>query len=172
VICVAWRLAGIATLTLAMAMLPGCNRDQALGERLVRAYNDAAMAAYAAGDFSRLAEVAGSAEQRKVQALVDFKTGAGVRLESRLEKLDVTGVSHPKPDQLLVSTTERWRYHDRPVQPGRPSGPELKATMKLTYDFRREAGSWKLDTVRSVSTEYDGPRPESAHDGQGPSSPH
>ena len=129
----------------------------------MRAYDDAAMAAYATDDFARLAEIAGEAEQRKVRALVDRKRRAGLRLEARLEKLHVTSVSRPAPDELLVTATERWRYHERPMRPDLSPGPEYRASIALTYELHRVGGQWKVDEVRASSTVYEGQRPETVH---------
>jgi hypothetical protein len=157
-------VAGCA-LALVVLALQGC-QDRPLAERLVCAYDEAAVAAYAADDFAGLSKVAGEAEQDKVRARVARKSRAGVRLEARLDRVEVTAVSRPGPDELIVDATERWRYHDRPVRPGLSPSPEIEAVVRLTYDFIRRDGGWRVQQVRAASTDYQGHRPASAHLGE------
>ena len=158
---------GLGTAGLACLLaLAGCSPDRREAERAVRAYNQAAILAYRTGDLSRLRQVATEKEWRKVLVLVDLKTSNGLVLESQLDSLQVTSVARPGPDLLRVVTRERWRYHDRPLQPGRPAGTVFLADMSLQYDFVRQDGKWKLDQARTLSSDYLEPagyRPSRGH---------
>lgn len=136
------------------ASAAACSGDRREAERAVRDYNDAAVLAYRTRDFARLREVATEKEWGKVVVLVDLKTANGLVLESELLSLEVTRIARPSPDLLQVGTRERWRYHDRPLQPGRSPGPVFVADTALTYDFVRHGGTWKLDSARTVSNEF------------------
>lgn len=153
---------------LALALASGCSLEGREAEQAVRRYNEAAILAYRTRDFARLREVATEKEWGKVVVLVDLKSASGLVLESELEDLEVTRATKPSPDHLKVETRERWRYHDRPLQPGRPPGSVFVAQMGLEYDFVREGGAWKLDAARTLSNEYLEPkgfRPEAPHGG-------
>jgi hypothetical protein len=162
----------LGAVALAAAFAAGCSSDRREAERAVRDYNEAAILAYRTRDFSRLREVATEREWGKVVVLVDLKTANGLVLESELESLEMSHAAKPSLDHLKVETRERWRYHDRPLQPGRPPGTVFVADMRLEYDFVREDGRWKLDSARTLSNEYLEPkgfRPEAPH---GEAQPH
>ena len=126
----------------------------AAGEPAVRAYNAESIAAYRTGDTSRLREVATAAELRRLVALIDLKKAAGLVLESKLERLDVTGSERSGDTELRVRTREEWRYHDRALRPGASPGPELHADMEMEYRLVLESGQWKVDEVRTLSNNY------------------
>ena len=138
----------------AAAALFGCRSDRAEAERAVRAYNEAAILAYRTRDFGPLREVATEGEWGRVVVLVDLKSAARLVLESELQKLEITEVEKTGPDAMRVRARERWRYHDRPLDPGRPSGTQFVVDMVLEYRFVREAGRWKLDRARTLSSDY------------------
>lgn len=149
------RMGGAACLA---AWLAACSSDRREAERAVRAYNQAAILAYRTRDPSGLREVATEKEWRKVLVLVDLKTANGLALEAEMESLELTSVARPGPDSLRVGSRERWRYHDRPLQPGKRAGTVFVADMTLQYDFVRQGGGWKLDEARTLSSEYLEPR--------------
>ncbi len=156
----------VGAVVLAGAFAAGCSTERREAEHAVRAYNEAAILAYRTRDLAPLREVATEKEWGKVVVLVDLKTAAGLVLESELENLEVTRAEKPSPDLLKAATRERWRYHDRPLRPGRPPGTVFVANMTLEYDFVREGGRWKLDAARTLSNEYVEPkgfRPEAPH---------
>ncbi len=142
----------LATLAF-VALLAGCGKSATReGEVLVRAYNDAAIAAYLTGDLRPLTAVAVPGEVQKVGVLVDFKTSAGLVLESRLEELKVTS-AEKRPRDFLVRTRERWRYRDRPARAGPPAGPESVAVMTLEYHFVPDGERWKLVEAKALTSE-------------------
>ncbi len=143
---------------LALALAAACGSDRREAERAVRAYNDAAILAYRTGDLAPLREVATAGEANRVQVLVDLKAAARLVLESRLESLEVTGVERPDAGRMVVRTKERWRYHDRPLDPGRPQGIEFVADMALEYQLVRDGARWKVDRGRTLSSEYREPK--------------
>ncbi len=154
------------------AFAAGCSSDGREAERAVRGYNEAAILAYRTRDLSRLREVATEKEWGKVVVLVDLKTANGLVLESELLSLEVTRTARPSPDLLHVATRERWRYHDRPLRPGRPPGDVFVADMTLEYELVREDGRWKLDSARTLSNEYLEPKGFRPQPGHGEAPPH
>lgn len=154
------RLVLPAALALALASA-GCGRD-ARGEadRYLRAYNAALVEAYRSSDASKLEGLAGTDEVRKVRILIDLKSSNGIVLESRLERFEVTAATFEGDDRIAAETREEWRYHDRPRSPGLPPGPEFRSEMTLRYRLVREAGTWKVEGVRALSSRPVEPPPE------------
>ncbi len=159
------RRPALAALLL-LAACPGPRRE--LG-RAVREYDDELVRAYGTSDPSRLAGVAGRKEADRVRVLIDLKTAARLVLESKLESLEVTSAT-ATGDQGVVETRERWRYHDRPLQPGAAPGPEVVAAMAMRYHLAREDGRWKVASVSTISNEILEPKgaPPGGGHGQGP----
>jgi hypothetical protein len=133
--------------------------------KAVRQYDDELVRAYATSEASRLGEVATAKEAGRVQVLLDVKRDAKLVLESTIESFEVTRASS-SGEGATVETRERWRYHDRRLQPGEPPGPEFVAEMTMRYDLVREDGRWKVASVSTVSNEYlepKGMKPGGAH---------
>jgi hypothetical protein len=161
------RPALAAALALAVA---ACGRERAEAERAIRAYDEAAIEAYRTGDAAKVKERSTEREWRKVVALVDLKRESRLVLESELQALEVTGVERRDDSRLVARTRERWRYHDRPLDPGRPVGTTFVADMELEYALAREGGAWRVDAVRTLSSSYlepKGYRPGAAPHGGG-----
>jgi len=142
---------------LALSACRGTERELA---RAVREYDDALVLAYATSDPSRVAKVAAQKEADRIRILIDVKTSARLVLESRLESLEVTSATSAG-EAGTVETRERWRYHDRPLQPGAAAGPEISSVMRMRYALVREGGRWKVASVETLSNEQSAaPRPE------------
>jgi hypothetical protein len=160
------RIAVRSALVSVLLLAAACGADRREAERVVRAYNDAAILAYRTRDFGPLQEVATKGEWGRVVVLVDLKTASRLVLESELQSLEIVSVARPSPDAMVVRSRERWSYHDRPLDPGRPQGQRFVADMVLEYQFAREGGRWKLDRAKTISTEYlepKGARPGAGH---------
>jgi hypothetical protein len=137
-----------ATLVLAL----GCASDPRDAAAAVRAYDDALILAYRAGDRAGLEPVATARERKKIGVLLDLKKDEGLVLESELARLDVEAADRLGPDRVKVRTSEAWRYRDRPVAPGKPAGPAVEADMTLEYTVVRQDGRWKVDEVRMLTS--------------------
>jgi hypothetical protein len=158
-------------LALALAAA-ACGTDRREAERAVRGYDDALAVAYRTRDASRLDEVATAREVGKVRALVELKTQARLVLESELQALDLGDVRPEAPDALAARTRERWRYWDRPLDPGRPQGDEIVAEMELEYRLvRAPGGRWKVDEVRALSMHHVEPRGRGRETARGAATP-
>lgn len=141
-------------LAAALALLAGCSSAPREAERAIRAYNEAAIAAYKLHDASRLAPVSTERQQRKVAQLIDFKVMGKLVLESTLESLELLAASEPGPGRLAASTRERWRYFDRPLEPGAAAGQVFVVVMELDYELARDGGAWKVDAIRARKSDY------------------
>jgi hypothetical protein len=141
----------------ALLLLAACSRQEADLGAAVRAYDDALVRSYARNDASPLTGLATAKEQGRVQVLVDLKAGGKMLLESRLNSLEVTS-ARESGDKATVETRERWRYHDRYLDPSRAPGPEFVADMRMRYELVREGGRWKVDSVATLSNEYVEPK--------------
>jgi hypothetical protein len=147
-----------AVLALAAAAA-ACAPEKREAERAVRAYDEAVILAHRTHDLARLREVATAGEGGKVVALVDLKTQSRLVLESELQSLEVTEVERRGPGRMVARTRERWRYWDRPLDPGRPQGTVFVADMAIEYQLVREGnGPWKTDATRSLSNEFIEPK--------------
>jgi hypothetical protein len=144
----------IALAAAVVATLVACARrpDPELA-RAVRDYDDALVRAFATSDAAGLARVAGKKEADRVRILVDLKRSAKLALESTIEDFEVTRVE-TRGDTATVETRERWRYHDRGLAPGAPSGPELVSQMTMRYALIREGGRWKVESAATLSNAY------------------
>lgn len=137
------------------ASLAACrDRADAEAERAVRDYDEALVQAFRASDAAPIRRVALEKEANRVVVLVDLKRSNGLVLESTLERLEVTGTSRTGPAGRTVETFERWRYFDRPLAPGRAPGTVFVAQMRMRYELGREDGRWKVESVRTLSSEY------------------
>lgn len=138
----------------ALLALAACPGDHAELGRAVREYDDALVRAYSSSDPSGMPRVAASKEADRVRILVDIKSAAGLVLESRLESFEVTR-ARATGDTATVETRERWRYHDRRLQPGAPPGPGIASLMSMRYSLVRERGRWKVAQVSTISSAPD-----------------
>jgi hypothetical protein len=151
-----------AALAAAVAALSACSpggADRAAAERAIKGYNEGAILAYRTRDFEPLKRFATEAEWGRVVVLVDLKTANRVVLESELLSLEVGRVEPSGPDGLAAETRERWRYYDRPVEPGGPRGTTFVADMKLQYQLVRSQGSpWRVERVKQLENEFIEPK--------------
>jgi hypothetical protein len=147
------RRALLLPLVAALACAPG-DRDRRAAEQAVRAYDEALVRAFRSGDREGMRETATEREATRVRVLVVVKSADRLVLESTLERLDVVSAAPAGTDGFTVRTAERWRYHDRPLDPGRTAGPVFVAEMKLEYEVAREAGRWRVARVRTLASEY------------------
>ena len=136
-----------------LLLLAACQGAPAEASRAVREYDDQLVRAYAGGNASPLANLASAKELGRVQVLIDLKSAGKLVLESRIESFEVTSAS-TSGDMATVETRERWRYHDRHLEPGKPTGPEFVADMRMRYALVREGGRWKVQSVSTLSNEY------------------
>lgn len=122
--------------------------------KIVRDYNEALIYAYKSGDIRNLTKVAGEREVGIISVLIDTKRNAGLVLEASLEEIRVLRTEKTDRDAMLISTLERWRYFDRPIQPGKEAGPVIKADMEVQYECKKENGAWKVMKVKVLKTRY------------------
>jgi len=152
---------GLVVFVLVFVSACGGVEDEA--GRALRAYNEALVLAYRTSDPAVLAEVATERELRKVRVLIDLKKASRLVLESTLEELEVTSAEPCGTDCLVAETRERWRYYDRPLDPGKPPGVVFVVDTALRYELIRQDGAWKMDKGRTLTSTYlepPGYRPE------------
>lgn len=141
----------------ALAALPACSRsgrDRAEAEQTIRGYNDASILAYRMRDFEPLRRFATDGEWGRVVVLVDLKTASRLVLEGELLSLAVERVERSGPDARVAETRERWRYHDRPVDPGAARPTTFVADMRMRYDLVPAAGGWRVDRTHTIENTY------------------
>lgn len=130
-----------------------CVGDARRAESTVREYNEAIILAYRTGDLSRLNQVAGGEEVRKVRSLLEIKRAAGLVLESNLFSCELLSAEVSGPEGLTVETKERWRYFDRALTPGQSPGPRFLAAMHMRYELERAGDGWRVRMVRTISNQ-------------------
>ncbi len=141
----------------ALTALAACGqgaRDRRAAEQAIRGYDDAAILAYRTRDLEPLRRFATQGEWGRVVVLVDLKTAGKLVLESELQSLKVDRVERSGPDGLVAETRERWRYHDRPLDPGAARPPTFVADMRMRYELVRSDGAWKVDRTRTLENAY------------------
>lgn len=145
---------------LLLATLAGCEGSvsERQAERLVRAYDEGLVSAYRQRSVEPVKDLVTMKEMKKLIVLIDLKASNRVVLESSLEALAVRSVRLKDPGRLEVETEERWRYFDRPLDPGRPPGQVFVADMAMRYEFVRENGRWKMDQGRTLSCDFIEPK--------------
>jgi hypothetical protein len=136
-----------------LLLLAACQGASAEASKAVREYDDQLVRAYAGGNASPLANLASAKELGRVQVLIDLKTAGKLVLESKIESFEVTSAS-ASGNTATVETRERWRYHDRHLEPGKPPGPEFVADMRMRYELAREGSRWLVLSVSTLSNEY------------------
>ncbi len=136
---------------LALALAAAC-RPQPDPAAAVREYDEELVRAFRLSDSSRMPNVATRKEADRVLVLVDLKASNKLVLESSLERFEVTSAKiSPDRSSAVVETAERWRYHDRPLSPGRSPGPTIVSEMRMRYDCVREDGRWKVADVSTLA---------------------
>lgn len=140
------------------AVLLACGGTRGAAEQAVRAYNDELVGAYRSSDASRMKSVAVRKEADRVLVLIDLKRASKLVLESALESSEVVAVVVTGENAATVETRERWRYHDRPLDPGSTPQPVSVAQMRMRYTVVREGAVWKVAEVGTLSNEFLEPR--------------
>lgn len=139
---------------LAAVAVLACARPERDAAEAVRRYDDALVRAYRRADASELTGVATADEARRVSVLIDLKSAAKLVLESELRSFRVDRVEVSANGSAAgVATTERWRYHDRHLAPGEAPGPTFEREMAMRYELVREGKSWKVDAVKTISSQ-------------------
>jgi hypothetical protein len=150
-----------AAAPVALAALVACSqaaRDRRDAERTIRGYDEASIVAYRTRDLEPLKRFATQGEWGRVVVLVDLKTAGKLVLESELVSLAVDRVERSGPDGLVAETRERWRYHDRPLDPGAPRPQTFVADMNMRYELVRGDGGWRVDRTRTLENTYIEPK--------------
>ena len=136
-----------AALALPLAACGGRDREAV---RAVRAYDDALAAAFRTGDVTPLRGLAGAEEERRVAELVRLKAQRRVVLESTLESFDALRVDAPSRGPAEVDARERWRYVERPLDPGAAAGAPVVSAMTMRYHLVVDDGRLVVESVRSL----------------------
>jgi hypothetical protein len=144
-------------------LVSSCGGIEAEADGALRAYNEALVLAYRTSDPTVLADVASERELQKVWVLIDLKKSNRLVLESTLEALEVTAAESCGTGCMVARTRERWRYYDRPLDPGRPPGTVFVVDTTLRYELVRREGRWEVAKGETLTNDYlepPGYRPE------------
>lgn len=136
-----------------VAVAAACTSSDRDAVQAVRAYDDALVVAFRTGDASGLAAVAGADEVGRIGVLLAMKAERRVVLESELESFEPRSVERPGSGEVRVVVRERWRYVDRPLDPGLAAAPPTVSTMTMRYVLAREDGRLKVREVRTVASD-------------------
>lgn len=136
------------------AAVAACGRTETELSRSVRAYDDALVVAFQAGDIAALKQHATDTEVKKVSALVELKRAAGLVLESEILSFTVDSIEQIGPAGAIVRTSETWKYHDRALAPGKAPGETFVSRMTMEYTMERNPGGWRVAQVRTLTNEF------------------
>ena len=118
-------------------------------ERTVREailnYNRTVIEAYRTADPELVESVAGPEEARKITGLIGVRLDMGRVLEAELLELAVEGVRRERDGSVVATTRERWRYRERELGSGRPTGPDSEDEYRIGYRLRRRGRAWIVD---------------------------
>lgn len=136
---------------LSFILLACSSKPSTEAESVIRQYDAALIKAFAAGDNAALKGLVGEKEFKKVGTLIDYKRTGGLALQSEMLGLSMDSCDKTADDAITATTTERWRYFDRPLKPGAAPGKTVQSEMKLRYFLQKESGSWKVIRVEGIS---------------------
>ena len=110
----------------------------------VREYNRNIVAAYAKNDPTPVRDVTDDGEFRKLAHMIEGMQAQNLRLESTLQSLLVEKVDRWGPDNVLVTTVEKWRYRRVNIETGQVVKPYTEIEYHMNYTMIRPKGRWVL----------------------------
>ena len=121
----------------------GGTRTDAVKNVILR-YNELLAFGYEHLDMTPLQEVTNERQAGKTYSHMAAIGEGGVRMLSRLKRIDFTGVSFPSPGMASVSTQEVWdfAYHD--IKSGAKKEEERDFVYLMTYTLEEESGRWLI----------------------------
>ncbi len=134
------RLAAAVALAGAVA---GCGRPAASTvEKAILNYNRTVVEAYRTADPALVESVAGPEEAKKITGLIGVRLDMGRVLDAELVELELEGFRREEDGSVTAVTHERWRYRERELGSGRPTGPESEDEYRVAYRLERRGGEW------------------------------
>ena len=88
-----------------------------------------------------------------MEVLVRIKGERRVVLESALESFEVVRIEAPARGAAVVDARERWRYVERPLDPGAAAGPPVVSAMTMRYHLGPEGGRLKVRQVETIASD-------------------
>ena len=125
---------------------------------LVREYNRRVIEAFRTKQPKLVESIASAEEAGKISGLIGAKADGGVTLDSHLLALDVRGVER-KDGEVLVRTAERWRYVERRIGTGVPTGPAAEDQYDMRYHLGRDHDAWVVRRIEFMAKPVARPLP-------------
>lgn len=121
----------------------GGTRMDAVKNTILR-YNELLAFGYEHLDMTPLQEVTSARQAEKAYSHMAAIGEGGVRMLSRLKRIDFTGVSFPSPGKASVRTREVWdfAYHD--MKSGAKEEEERDFSYLMTYILEEDSGRWLI----------------------------
>ena len=121
----------------------GGTRTDAVKNAILR-YNELLAFGYEHLDMTTLQEVTNERQAEKAYFHMAAIGEGGVRMLSRLKRVDFTGVSFPSPGKASARTREVWdfAYHD--IKSGTKKEKEKDFGYLMTYILEEENGRWLI----------------------------
>jgi hypothetical protein len=116
---------------------------------LVHRYLRATVEAYRTGDAHGVSAVAGSAEAKKIAAIVGAKGDMGLTMDAELIEFGVERIERARGEVLVISR-ERWRWRDLAIGSGTPTGPESVDRYRIRYHLVSAGKRWLVGGVEFV----------------------
>ncbi len=125
--------------------------DAAGAVMAARNYNKALIMAYASNDVGLVGRYATDRELNKVRHLIDGFVAQRLRMEAELRSLRIEKIERWGPDNVVVTTSERWRYRRVFTDTGKEQKPLTEIDYHLRYNMVREKGpAWRVFDLSPV----------------------
>ena len=135
---------------LLLVLIAGCQRqsgDERAVRETVRRYNQLLAEGYSRMDMEPLMEVATREEFSRVLHHMTALKEAGLRLESKLKKLEFTGESITDPRTARVTTREIWDFAQVGTISGKDDLRAVDVVHFLSYDLVKNGEKWLVKRV-------------------------
>ncbi len=117
----------------------------------VRGYNKALIMAYASNDVEPIGRYAADRELNKVRHLIDGFVAQRLRMEAELRSLRIEKIERWGPDNVVVTTSERWSYRRVFTDTGKEQKALTEIDYHLRYNMIREKGlAWRVFDLSPV----------------------
>jgi hypothetical protein len=136
-----------------LVLMVGCvgqsGEEQAVSDT-VRRYNRLLAEGYSRMAMEPLLEVASKEEFSRVNHHMAALRDARLRLESRLVKLEFTGVTIKNPRTARAITRESWDFVQIETASGKDSLRARNVVHLLSYDLKKEGDVWRVQRVNPL----------------------
>lgn len=146
----------IGKLSLASAIffsLLACVSEPAQTEQIKTAimrYNQLLMEGYQKLSMNPLQEVATKEQAEKAYYHMAALGEGGMRMESKLKKIDYQEIKFPSQDEVCVTTREIWDFSHNDLRTGEKKYEQKDFAYLTKYELKREGNRWMIQKINAV----------------------